>query len=134
MRVAITVWDGRVSPVFDVCREAIVLDIIDGQVVSTSRHVIENDNPWLKVQSVVDYGVQTLICGAISQFLFQELTSRGLRVLGFVAGDVQAVVEAFIKNRLPCPKLSMPGCCGRRIRRRWGRNDGSRQGGPSRNG
>ncbi len=129
MRVAVTVWDGRVSPVFDVCREALVFEISDGHVVSRSRHVLESDNPWRKVQNLVDCQVQTLICGAISQYLYHELTSRGLRVIGFVAGDLQSVLAAFIDNSLPCSKLAMPGCGGRRIQARWRRRNSSGQGG-----
>lgn len=132
MRVAVTVWEGRVSPVFDVCREALILTITDKTVVSTTTVAMDADNPNHKISQLVDLQVQTLICGAISQPLHHELDHRGIRVIGFVAGETDQVVEAFLANELPGPRLSMPGCgCmqnrfrggqgTRRYRRRYGR-------------
>jgi predicted Fe-Mo cluster-binding NifX family protein len=126
MKVAVTVWDGRISPVFDVAREALILTIEGGAVVARTRETADSANPFLRIERYVDLGVDTVICGAISAPLQRELTTRGLEVLGFVAGEVEEVVRAFVAGKLPAPELSMPGCCGRqnRIRARRGRGGG----------
>jgi predicted Fe-Mo cluster-binding NifX family protein len=118
-KVALTVWDGRVSPVFDVFREALLVDVERGQVVSAETKAVVNDNPLLKIQQLLEGNVDTVICGAISESLFEELAARGVRVVSFVAGDVDAVLAAFLEGKLPSPELSLPGCSGRRARRRF---------------
>jgi predicted Fe-Mo cluster-binding NifX family protein len=128
MRTAVTVWDGRVSPVFDVSREAVILTIEDGAVVARCSESIEAPTAALKIDRVMELGVERLICGAISEPLHRELTARGVRVLGFVAGEIDEVVQALIAGTLPAPALSMPGCCGRQIRFRGGRGGGGRRG------
>lgn len=124
MKVALTVWDKRISPVFDVCREALVLEVESRKVVSTSAVDLNTATPLLKIERLAELGVKTLICGAISEPLQRELNSRGLMVIGFVAGDVDEVVQAFISGMLPDPALAMPGCCDRLNRFRRRRNQG----------
>lgn len=136
MLVAVTVWNGRVSPVFDVSREALLF-AVEGAAVSARRNEsIESPSAALKIDKLIEFGVETLICGAISEPLHWELTARGVVVFGFVAGEIDEVVEAFIAGGLPAAALSMPGCCGRRNRfRRGGRGRRRRQdNGANRNG
>jgi len=110
LKVALTVWEGRISPVFDVFREALLLDVVDGRVVSRERSVAPESDPVRKVRHLAELGVDVLVCGAISETVSRELTSKGVRVLGFVAGDVDDVVEAFVAGHLPSPEFVMPGC------------------------
>lgn len=131
MRVAFTVWDGRMAPVFDVSREALILTIEEGTVVSRSTENIEAPMASLKVERLTKLGVQTLVCGAISEPLQHELSMRGVEVIGFVAGELDEVVESFLAGSLPSRELSMPGCCGRQRRFRGRRgHGGGRKGRP----
>jgi predicted Fe-Mo cluster-binding NifX family protein len=132
MKVALTYWDGRIAPVFDVSRRALILTIEDGVVTSRHTTSIEAPSVALKIGRLVELGIGTLICGAISEPLHRELTSRGVKVLGFVAGEVGEVEENFLAGALPSTALSMPGCCGGRRRFRGGCG-GARGGGWGRN-
>ncbi|MBN1655348.1 MAG: NifB/NifX family molybdenum-iron cluster-binding protein [Deltaproteobacteria bacterium] len=120
MKAAITVWNGRISPVFDVCREALILDIEKGRVVSTITERFEGASPLTKISRLSQLGVKTLICGAISEALSHELTDRNIDIIGFVAGPVEEVIQAFLSKSLPTAALDMPGYCGRRKRVRGG--------------
>jgi predicted Fe-Mo cluster-binding NifX family protein len=110
VKAALAIWDGRVSPVFDVSREVEILTIENGTVAARCSRNIEAATPALKANRLVDLGVETLICGAISEPLRRELSARGVEVLGFVAGEIEVVVRAFLAGMLPAPALSMPGC------------------------
>lgn len=132
MKVALTVWEGRLSPVFDVSREAVVLTVEGGAVVGRTLERIETPTPAHKPDRLTALGVDTLLCGAISEPLHHELSSRGVEVIGFVAGEVEEVIETFLEGGLPTPELSMPGCCGRRSRLRGGRGPGGGRGGRKR--
>lgn len=117
MKAALTVWDGRMSPVFDVSREALLLTIESGSVAARCVENIATPTAALKLDRLTELGVETLICGAISEPLHYELTTRGVNVIGFVAGEIDEVVETFLAGTLPTPALSMPGCCGARAGR-----------------
>lgn len=125
MKAALTVWDGRVSPVFDVSREALILTIEHGVVVARSHENIDTPNPIGKIDRLAEVGIETVICGAISEPLQHELTRRQVRVIGFVAGEVDEIVASFLAGKLPTPRLSMPGCCRRQNRFHGGRVDGN---------
>jgi predicted Fe-Mo cluster-binding NifX family protein len=121
VRVAFAVWDGRMAPVFDVSREALVLTIDGGETVSRTTESVEAPTLSLKAGRLEKLGVQTLVCGAISEPLQHELSARGVKVIAFVAGDLDQVVESFLAGRLPTRTLSMPGYCGGQRRVREGR-------------
>lgn len=121
MKIALPVWDEWVSPVFDVCREALILEIDNGEVISTGKIDINTATPLLRIESLAGLGVEILICGAISEEAQVEAESRGLKVIGFVTGEIEEVVPAFISGGLPSPEFSMPGHCGKRRRLRGAR-------------
>jgi predicted Fe-Mo cluster-binding NifX family protein len=101
------------APVFDVSRRALVLTLEHGAVVSRVLETIETPMPVLKVERLTELGVQTLVCGAISEPLQHELSRMGVKVIAFVAGEIEEVVESFLAGALPSRALCMPGCCGR---------------------
>jgi predicted Fe-Mo cluster-binding NifX family protein len=125
MKAALSVWEGRISPVFDVSRQALVLTIENG--VATSRHSesIEATAPEAKIGRLLSLGIETLVCGAISKPLHRELTARGVKVIAFIAGDIDEVVASFLAGRLPSETLSMPGCCRRQEMFRGGDGRGN---------
>lgn len=129
MKVALTIWDGRISPVFDVCREVRVLTIDGGTIASEQFVTLEGERPDPKVEQLVSLGVAVLVCGAISEPLQSDLLDRGVDVIGFVAGEADDVVKAYLSGDLPNHSLVMPGCHARRRRhrrrRRWGRGASS---------
>lgn len=120
MKAALTVWDGRISPVFDVSRQAVLLTIEDGVVVERHCRDLETPTPSQKIHVLEELGVELLVCGAISEPLHRELVDRGIRVIGFVAGELDDVLASLLAGRLPCAEFAMPGCRGasRRMRRR----------------
>jgi predicted Fe-Mo cluster-binding NifX family protein len=135
MKVALTIWDGRISPVCDVSREALVVTIEKGVVVTRSLESIAAATTTMKLERLQDLAIKTLICGAISAPLHHELTGGGVKVIGFVAGEIDEVIESFLAGRLPTPALSMPGCWGRQRRFRGGpRQQGRGRGGAGRRG
>ncbi|MGD8394986.1 MAG: NifB/NifX family molybdenum-iron cluster-binding protein, partial [Candidatus Eiseniibacteriota bacterium] len=107
---ALTVWDERISPVFDVSRTALILTIENGAVTARSVENIETPTPALKLDRLLELRVETLICGAISEPLDHELEASGVTVIGFVSGEIEEVIESFLAGTLPTSSLSMPGC------------------------
>ncbi|MGC9329716.1 MAG: NifB/NifX family molybdenum-iron cluster-binding protein, partial [Candidatus Hinthialibacter sp.] len=58
--------------------------------------------------------IEILICGAISRPLEELIHAKNIKVISYLCGDVEEVLQAFLKNQLPQDQFLMPGCCGRR--------------------
>jgi predicted Fe-Mo cluster-binding NifX family protein len=114
MRVSLPVHGDRISPVLDVARRFVVLDVnVEGEV--TRRNVrIENTDPVTRARRIVELGADVLICGAISWPLEVMLASAGMRVIPNTCGPVEEVIAAFIEGKLSEQAFLMPGCTGQR--------------------
>jgi predicted Fe-Mo cluster-binding NifX family protein len=109
MRLAVAIWNDRISPVFDVSRKIIVMDIEKGQVAGKRIEMFTNDNPTHKLSRLSELKVNTLICGAISRPVAEMIDQHGIHVIPFITGDQHEVVAAFLTGLLPSSDLSMPG-------------------------
>lgn len=124
MKVGITSWDGRVSPVFDVAKRLLVVDVERDTEIGRSEVDLAETRLAARARRVTGLGVQVLICGAISWPLEAMLTSAGVRVMPQTCGPVEDVLRAFFAGQLASGVFLMPGCCGRRRRFRGGRRHG----------
>lgn len=127
MKVALTVWNGRISPVFDVSRMILVLDIHDGVVTGRREESIEGIDPAQKAGKIAQWQVRELICGAISQSLAGRFAAYGIRTIPFVAGDAEEVIEAYLARKLPNRSMAMPGCRRGGRRRLRGRRENEKE-------
>jgi predicted Fe-Mo cluster-binding NifX family protein len=124
MKVGIPTWDGRVSPVLDVARRLLVVDVERNAELARREVDLEEVAVASRVKRIRELGVQVLICGAVSWPLEAMLTSTGMRVIPQTCGPVDDVLRAFLAGRLASGAFLMPGCCGRRRRFRAGRRHG----------
>ena len=122
MKVAMTIWDGRISPVCDAARRLALVAMGDGAPSGGARieEPLPADQPLQLLARLRELDVETLICGAISRPLAELITNAGIRLIPFVAGGEGEILKAFVQGRLDEPEFQMPGCCGRRRRRRSG--------------
>ncbi|MBU1565263.1 MAG: NifB/NifX family molybdenum-iron cluster-binding protein [Proteobacteria bacterium] len=121
-RIAITVWDQRISPVFDSARTLLIAEIKENALVGTSFRKFDLDHSLALLQILRAEKVTTIICGAVSEGPAGMLMAAGFELISFVAGDVHRVLEAFIKGEQLGENFKMPGCgknicCRGKIRR-----------------
>lgn len=129
MRVAIPIWQGRVSPVFDVAGQLLLVDADNALEQSRREETLADEEPGRRAERLADLGVTTLVCGAISQPLLLLLEAKGIEVVSRVCGEVDEVLAAFLAGGLCADRFAMPGCCGRMQRGRQGRCRGGRTAG-----
>ena len=118
MKVGVATWAGRVSPVFDVAKRLLVVDVAGRTEVGRKETGIEETQLVLRAKRVAELGVNVLICGAISRPLEALLAWAGVRVIPRTCGAVEEVLRAFLAGQLTDEAFLMPGCCGRRRRAR----------------
>ena len=111
MKIALSTWKNRISPVFDAARQVVVLDIEDGQVRDRRTEALP-EAPTMKVAKLQQLEVDALVCGAISHPLAETVAAHNIRVYPFVAGDADEVLEACLSDALRKPCFAMPGCRG----------------------
>ncbi len=123
MKVAVTAWEGHVSPVFDTARQVILFEVAGRQVEAGGEAVLNDEEPNRRIQRLKDLGVGTLVCGAVSEPVAALIQTAGIHLIPFVAGPVEDVLKAYVEETLATPTFQMPGCCGarRRFRYRGGR-------------
>jgi predicted Fe-Mo cluster-binding NifX family protein len=127
MKLALAIWRGRISPIFDISQKILTLSIENGTVRGEREETFPNNNPVSKIARPAEIGVNTLICGAISQQLAGIAEAYGVRVIPFVAGDAHEVAQAFVSGAIPNTRFAMPGCRGRHARHSGGRRHMTRK-------
>jgi len=127
MRVAIPIADGRISPVFDVARRLLLVDIESEREVRRTEEVLEEPELAARARRVAELGADVLICGAISRPLEAMLLSAGVEVIPQTCGPMEDVLRAFLSGQLTEQAFVIPGCCGHRRRFRGGCSHGRPQ-------
>lgn len=110
MKLALTVCENRISPLFDCARMLLIVDIVDR--TSTGRHfeVLHYESPFSRAAKLSDLGVKVLICGAVSDQFANIIETYGIRIVPFVAGAVDEVLDAYLTGAIYSSKFKMPGC------------------------
>jgi len=110
MKVAFTVWENRISPVFDCAQKLFIVDIIGHSVTGKDLVPFHYESPFSRATRLSDLGVKVLICGAVSDSFANMIETYGIRIIPFVAGAVEEVLDAYLMGTLSSSKFRMPGC------------------------
>jgi predicted Fe-Mo cluster-binding NifX family protein len=120
MRVGIAAHAGRISPVLDVARRVVIVDVEGSREVGRREAELEAGTLSGVVAQLGELEVDVLVCGAVSWPLEAALSSMGLRVVARVCGPVEEVLRALVAGELDGGAYRMPGCGGGGRRRRGG--------------
>ena len=118
-RIAISLWNKRIAPVFDVARHLWIIETAEGAIVAQSERRFATDDTHERALRLTTLQVDQLICGAITRSSCDALAERGIKVISFVAGGLEQVIQAWLSDSLKDGHLAMPGC--RRGKRRGAR-------------
>lgn len=116
MKTAFAHWDNRIAPVFDTAQQIHLVEAETGRgrIIAETEEILTEDLPVQKALRLVEWGVGTLVCGAISRPMHVLITAYGIQVVPFVAGGLREVIQAWLQDELNNNAFVMPGCCGRR--------------------
>ncbi len=114
MKIAIPKWQGRISPVFDVAQNVLLVDIYEGSEKTRQNVKLRVNDIKERADLLEKLDVELLICGAISWPLEAALEAKGIEIIPQTCGDVNVVIGAYINGKLDQDAFLMPGSCGRR--------------------
>jgi predicted Fe-Mo cluster-binding NifX family protein len=117
MKAAFAVWNDRIAPVFDTARRICLVEADAGRIVHKAYEPLTDNLPVRRALLLSEFGVDTLICGAISKSLSEIIASHGIRVISFVAGDLHEMIKTWLAGDCDWKAFAMPGCCRRTDRR-----------------
>lgn len=109
MKIIITVWDKRISPVFDTAAQMLLVEIKDGEVAQKALFPV-SDNPFTTVlQLQKQEQIELLLCGALCRRGEIRLQAAGVDVYPFLSGDVELVIQGLLTGS-DLSFFAMPGC------------------------
>lgn len=100
MKIAIPLFDRRISPRFDCARSFFIVSVENGEIVE-SRKLSASD--WTRrgrVKKLCGLGVQTLICGGIDRLSAELLTLYGVVIYSWVTGIAKDALHTFLRGEL----------------------------------
>ena len=124
MKIALSISENRIAPLFDVADSFVELDFVNGEITDKTTIELPSILGPARIFDLAERGVELLICGAISRQFNLLAESLGLTVYGFISGPADAIIKEFCKNgnlrqfRMPGCKRPGPDGRGRQRRRR----------------
>lgn len=122
LKIAVTVWGHRVSPVFDSARTLLIAEIDGTTLVGTSQLTFDPERPLELLQMLRTQQVMLIICGAVSEGPAAMIEAAGVELIPFIAGDVRVILDHYLQGQPFGAEFRMPGCgknicCRGKIRR-----------------
>ncbi|MGM0600102.1 MAG: NifB/NifX family molybdenum-iron cluster-binding protein [Candidatus Rifleibacteriota bacterium] len=124
MKIALSISENRIAPLFDVADSFVELDFTNGKITDSTRLELPSLLGPARIFDLAERGVEFLICGAISRQFSLLAESSGITVYGFISGPADVIIKEFCKSgnlrsyRMPGCRRSGQGCQGRQRRRR----------------
>lgn len=115
MIIGLTTWGQRISPVFDSAQKLMVVDVIDSKIVSKRFEKFDPSIPLLLSKKLKELKIEVLICGAISKGLADIIEYISIHCIPFITGNIDTVLNSYIKGEVLTSKFIMPGCGKNRI-------------------
>jgi len=125
MNIAITVWNNRISPVFDSAQELLVAKTQEAEIVDAVIREFKTAFFNQFIDLLKELEVHVLICGALCEGPASMLEHHGIEVISFMTGEAENILEDYLKGE-DMTRFLMPGCgqnecCRTRRRREKGR-------------
>lgn len=109
MKLALAVYEERISVIFDNSSQLLLVSIQDNVVSNSQKINFTALSTGEMIDKLKKESVSILICGAISDFLLYTVENNGIRVIPWISGSVEKVIGAWLAGTLE--DLVMPGCC-----------------------
>jgi predicted Fe-Mo cluster-binding NifX family protein len=109
MKIAIPVWENKVSPVLDTASRLMVVELKDESPVSRFEIYLDERELSRRCLRIQDLCVDTLICGAVTRHFSDMLKASGIKLIQGISGQPETVLNAYLDGTLALSKHLMPG-------------------------
>jgi predicted Fe-Mo cluster-binding NifX family protein len=109
MKIAIPVWEDKVSPVLDTASRLLVVELEGQKEASRFETYLDEQDLSRRCVRIRRLGVDTLICGAISRGFSKILEASGIQIVPGISGHPEDVLDAYLRGNLSQSRYLMPG-------------------------
>jgi predicted Fe-Mo cluster-binding NifX family protein len=110
VKIAITIWGNRISPVFDAAHTLLTARIENRMILNKTYTPFDPDSPQELIQTLKRMDVTTLICGAISTKPADFIVENNIKLISFVTGNALDFLDSFATRQTIEKIHMMPGC------------------------
>ena len=110
MKIAIPVWDNRISPVFDTASRLLIVEVEDQKEALRFETTLDDQELSRRCLRIQGLGIDMLICGAISRPYSRMLIGSGIQIISEISGHAEEVLKAYLQGALSHTRFLMPGC------------------------
>jgi predicted Fe-Mo cluster-binding NifX family protein len=108
MKIAIPVFENRISPRFDYAPGFRVY-VTEGAEITCIREIsCQGWNDSERIAQLRALGIDTMICGGLPNHLLGILTNRGMKIIPWVAGDASEAFALFLRGQLSAGMVICP--------------------------
>ncbi len=109
MRIAVPVWEDKISPVLDAASRLLVVDLEDRRESSRFEIYLDEQDLTRRCFRMKGLGVDILICGALSRPFMRMLDASGIEIIPGITGPTEDVLKSYIHGNLKHSEFKMPG-------------------------
>jgi predicted Fe-Mo cluster-binding NifX family protein len=110
VRVALTIWNGHLATVADFCQHLRLVELDQDAIIAQREIDAPKEDAAHWCARLTAEGVSTLICGAITRHLGQQLDTSGITVVDGCCGQADDLLAAWLNGAIDQPQWRMPGC------------------------
>ena len=108
-KVAIPIFQNRVSPVLDTCKHILVINISKGSEIDRENVFLGDMSLNERCNIFEKLSVSVIICGGVSETFGKICKRAKIQLINGIAGEVEEVLSAYMDGCLDNPKFYMPG-------------------------
>ena len=109
MRIAVPIWEDKISPVLDAASRLLVIDLEDRKESSRFEIYMDEQDLSRRCLRIQGLGLDTLICGAVSRPFLRMLNASGINIIPGISGPAEAVLRSYLHGSLYDSEFTMPG-------------------------
>ena len=117
MRIAVSQYQNNVATAFDFAEEVAVFTAENGKVTGRQNLVLDDQFMPVRAMKLRELRINIVLCGAISNPSAAMLQHQGIEVMCGITGNVETVVQEFLKGNIHLPRYWLPGFSHRRCRK-----------------
>lgn len=109
MRIAISIWEDKISPVLDTASKLLIIDKDTPKESSRFEANLLEQDISQRCSFIRGLDLDVLICGAVSRQFSEMLEACGIKIISGISGPAKDVIEAYLKGDLLQSGYFMPG-------------------------
>lgn len=115
MRIAIPIWENKVSPVMDTASRLMIIETDGQKEIDRFETYLEEQDISRRCHRIQSLEIDVLICGAICRSFSGMLLATDIHIISEISGLVEDVLKAYLQGTLADSKFFMPGCTGNEL-------------------